>query len=522
MSYTLINQISSKPLNCNVGYTNSWLEVENDANRDLFAQATYVTNLADLPIQLSAADVQIGGVEIKDWDSDLRADVTTSDGLNALRVLSQDLESTIDDVTIGDKNGNHATVVPHLSSLNVTVTNLVDSSNVDAFGRLRVSEPTTLLDAKFLYNKLPLVFDEKLNGSASSTLSAEDAMVVMRTSANGDYAIRQTKYHFNYQPGKSIQAFFTGYVPQEANVTKRIGLFYALSAHPHEPQGGIYFEITGNDITCNTIKTRGTQRTTSISRNNWNVDKFDGSGPSGLTMELSAAQIFVIDYEWLSLGRVRFGFMLNGKTYYAHYINHLNGLDRPYITSPNLPVSYSIKQTGTGSGVMHHICSTVMIEGGEELIGKPLSVNSSLITNIGTANYEPLLAIRLKQGGLDTATVLKSVEVLNTGSAPAIYTVYLNPTIIGGTLTWNDLDNSSIQWADGNTGFTVTGGTVLYQSTVGSALGGSSVGDAFATIGEITKLGASIEDVSDVIVVAGKAVSNTSDLLAIIRLLERA
>ena len=101
MSYTLINQVSSKPINSNVGYNNSWLGVENDANRVLFAQASYVTNFADMPIILSAADVQIGGVEIKDWDSDLRADVTTSDGLNALRVLSQDLESSIDDITIG-------------------------------------------------------------------------------------------------------------------------------------------------------------------------------------------------------------------------------------------------------------------------------------------------------------------------------------------------------------------------------------------------------------------------------------
>jgi hypothetical protein len=119
MSYTLVNQVSSKPLNSNVGYNNSWLEVENDANRELFAQASYITNFDDLSISLSAGNVNIGGVEIKDWNSDLRADVTTSDGLNALRVLSQDLESSIDDITIGDKDGNFASVQSSVSALRV-------------------------------------------------------------------------------------------------------------------------------------------------------------------------------------------------------------------------------------------------------------------------------------------------------------------------------------------------------------------------------------------------------------------
>lgn len=119
MTYSLNNDLTAGVYNPNVAWTGSWVHVHNDAQRALFAQAAYVTNFADMPIMLSAADVQIGGVEIKDWDSDLRADVTASDGLNALRVLSQDLESTIDDVTIGDKNGNFATIQPTYSALKI-------------------------------------------------------------------------------------------------------------------------------------------------------------------------------------------------------------------------------------------------------------------------------------------------------------------------------------------------------------------------------------------------------------------
>lgn len=120
MSYTLVNQVSAGPHNCNVGYNNSWIKVGNDANRDLFAQASYVTNFEDFTVSLSAGDVNIGSVEIKDGNSGLRADVVAAgSGLNALRVISQDLESSVDDITIGDKQGNFATIQNSTSALRV-------------------------------------------------------------------------------------------------------------------------------------------------------------------------------------------------------------------------------------------------------------------------------------------------------------------------------------------------------------------------------------------------------------------
>lgn len=119
MSYTFVNQISVTPINSNVGYNNSWIHVENDANRELFAQANYITNFEDFTLTLSARDVNIGAVEIKDWNSENRVDVVADDGVNALRVLSQDLEASVDDITIGDKQGNFATIQASQSALRV-------------------------------------------------------------------------------------------------------------------------------------------------------------------------------------------------------------------------------------------------------------------------------------------------------------------------------------------------------------------------------------------------------------------
>jgi hypothetical protein len=114
------------PPSYNVGMaeTFSWIPVENDANRPLFARAGYITNLSDLTITLSAAGVTIGAIELKDGNSSRVADVEAiGGGYNALRVLTQDLESTSDSVAIGDLSGNIVGVNTTLSALNVFVSN---------------------------------------------------------------------------------------------------------------------------------------------------------------------------------------------------------------------------------------------------------------------------------------------------------------------------------------------------------------------------------------------------------------
>lgn len=150
MTYTLSNTLSTEPTNGNVGYNNSWVQVENNANRDLFAQASYITNFDDLTISLSAGNVTVGAVEIKDGNSGLKADVTESDGLNALRVLTQDLESSVDDITIGDRSGNFVTVQASQSALRVYP--VVQSGGYTKCETRTDGNPTFISDQIFIHN----------------------------------------------------------------------------------------------------------------------------------------------------------------------------------------------------------------------------------------------------------------------------------------------------------------------------------------------------------------------------------
>ena len=462
-----------------------------------YAVLTHISNTDDMQFSLSAGNINIS------LDTVELLLGTVIEQTNDLEKNTFDTASACDDIYWETVKLNNR---------------FEDSPLLDAFGRLRVSEPKTLLDAKHLYDKLPTLFSEKLSGTATSTFSAGDSMVVMSTSNPGDLVIRQTRYHFNYQPGKSLQAFFTGKLNPQPGIIKRMGLFQSLSSNPSIPTDGIYLEVTNDGPYFKIAKAAGTPHYMSFPRSEWNIDKLDGTGPSGLTVAMSAAQIFVIDYEWLSLGRIRFGFMQSGKTYYAHHINHINDLDRPYITSPNQPVRYEIIQTGATPGSMHHICSTVMIEGGEEDIGKPIALSDGEVTSIGTANYKALLAVRLKSSAHDSSVILKAVDVFNDGN-PGLYDVILNPSVTLGSLSWVDVDNTAVQYAAG--GATVSGGYSLFKSFVGSGIGGATISDSLTVAGEIAKLGINVDDQSDIIVLAAKSLTGTTSMYGILRLLER-
>jgi len=112
---------TSQAYNEGIAEAYSWVPIVGEAlGRPMYAKASYITNFSDMSIFLSASELSIGAVTIKDNNSGLNADVVSIPDYGAgLQVLTQDLESTIDDVTIGDKQGHYADVNTELSALNV-------------------------------------------------------------------------------------------------------------------------------------------------------------------------------------------------------------------------------------------------------------------------------------------------------------------------------------------------------------------------------------------------------------------
>jgi hypothetical protein len=198
----------------------------------------------------------------------------------------------------------------------------------------------------------------------------------------------------------------------------------------------------------------------------WNLDKMDGSGPSGVTLDFSKSQIFMFDYEWLGVGRVRCGFNVNGKNYYCHEFLNANNINGTYITDPNLPVRHEIRSVG-GLGSMKTICCSVMSEGGSD---SPAHVTRSVTLtagiNPGNNNRRGLLGIRLRSDRLDATNEIINVEVFpqinqqNT-FAPFKWELVHRPTPATG-VNWVDVgQSSSMQYAFGSTDLVITGGTIV-------------------------------------------------------------
>lgn len=413
----------------------------------------------------------------------------------------------------------------------VTITNSASSAIVvdlsrsyDAFGRVRVSEPYTLFDSKHLYDKNTLFFSEALSGNATSVHTVPDATVVMAVSTVGDYVIRQSRMRFNYQPGKSQLSFMTFTSGNyESNIIKRVGLFYSTSAVPYSVLDGIYFESNGqtNSYSFNIAKSAGTHAGTQTAvQSAWSIDPLNGSGSSGITLDFTKNQILLIDYEWLGLGTVRYGFVVNGTVYYAHAFAHSgdsDALTSTYMSTPNLPVRYEIRKVGSpaSKGQLGHVCSTVMSEGGFNPNGVVRSIDrgSTAITSPNNTNIFPILSIRLKPTALDSTILIESLDISIPANIAAGegygYMLILNPSLGTDNASWVDIDNSSLQYDVSR-----TNANTITLATSSVALDSGYMTSTSKTItinpGNAIKLGCSLQGVRDEIVLAGRRAAGTA------------
>jgi hypothetical protein len=524
-NYVLTNNLSAT-VNPNVAYCNSWIPVENNAGRPLFANASYITNLDNLSITLSSGNLDIGSVHITDKDSGLAATIAdVGIGLGALRVLSQDLESSIDDITIGDRNGNFAYVT--LSALNVFNTNPISSITVnnpitavqvlnpvssftllnssieisndignpvpvnitnqittapnptqlDAFGRLRVSTPLTLFDSSHRYRDNNLWSSLTAVGGTYAFNQNQGLMDLTVSALSGSSVIRETTKVFAYQPGKSLLVMNTFVMASSAtNLRQRVGYY--------GQDNGIYFQLDDNVISLveRSLVNGSPATETIVPRSSWNGDKLDGTGASGLTLDITKAQILWMDIEWLGLGSVRVGFIINGQYIVCHTFHHANIIASTYITTASLPLRYEItNKAATGvTKTMKQICSTVISEGGYELRGLQQAVGTAItapktLTTAGT--YYPVVSLRLKASPnrLDAIVILTALSMMPVSTGNFSWRVIANGTTGGGG-AWQDAGvDSAVEYKlDGTS---ITGGRILAEGylTANATYGNSSI-----------------------------------------------
>jgi hypothetical protein len=238
---------------------------------------------------------------------------------------------------------------------------------------------------------------------------------------------------------------------------------------------------------------------TKYPQSSWNIDKCDGTGPSGYNIDLTKMQMFYMDYSWYGAGFIRWGFRgPDGNVFYVHKVVNNNVNTEAYMRSGNLPARYESESRPPTTYITTTVGASDTFVGIASTAGFP-SAGTLCIRNADTYEYVNYTGIgttaftgltRGKSGNASLAlTVASGSNVATVGvgstanlqvgqrvisstglgipdgtyiSALGIGTVYLsqaatalNPTVAavpmgassGQTFTYSALDPTAVEFA---------------------------------------------------------------------------
>lgn len=373
---------------------------------------------------------------------------------------------------------------------------------IDAFGRARSSSPYTLFDSQNRYEKNDLWSETTATGGTVTYDANASTVLLNVTSSSGSEVVRQTYRSFSYQPGKSLLVFNTFVMPTaSSNQRIRVGYF--------STQNGVFLERDGADVyIVRRTYVTGTSVDTRVSQADWNGDRLDGTSDSGFTLDLTKAQILWQDFEWLGVGAVRCGFVIDGKLVTCHTFLNANSLTSVYMTTAILPLRYEITNTDAStSATLKQICSSVISEGGyEKKVALNVARMTAANTNIGSS-FVPLVSLRLASGRTGAVVIPDGYSVLPTAASSVTFEIVLvkNPTLTGES--WVATTSTNVEADLSATAY--TGGTIVQQQFVLASTQSSGITSGGGDYNWDLQLGADLAGTSDIYTVAIRALSGT-------------
>lgn len=340
----------------------------------------------------------------------------------------------------------------------------------DAFGRFRTSQPFTLYDSFNRFYDVDKLTVYSTGTGSTSTFDANGGTVVSSIgTGSGSAVYRESDRVFAYQPGKSLLILRTFCMNEpKSGLRQRVGYF--------DINNGVFLQRDGNEISfVIRSSSQGSIQEDKVTRDNWNITRLDGTSADKIVLDLSLAQILYINIEWLGVGTVECGFVINSQFIPCHRFYHSNvqGNTTTYMTTACLPIRSEIQNTTstTSTSSLRIICSTVISEGGYDLNGRPRSVGTELdgytMSGNNTRVLYPLVSIRLKAGREGAIVLPKDFSYAVSEANVFRYEVLTKAITTGGT--WLSLgDDSSVEYNLTASGFVNSGTTVLTGIIVSS------------------------------------------------------
>jgi hypothetical protein len=382
----------------------------------------------------------------------------------------------------------------------------IGGTNVDAFGRLRVSAPYTIFDSQNRY-AIDNQFDTSTATGGSTTYLPNESSVRMDvTTSSGSEVVRQTYRCMPYQPGKGLLLLATFVMnTAKTGLRQRVGYFGT--------QNGVFIQQSDSTVSfvLRSYISGSVSDARAVNQADWNGDKLNGTGDSGYTLDLTKAQILWMDFEWLGVGSVRCGFIIDGNYIVCHTFENANDITSVYMTTAILPIRYEITNTAATASAssMKQICSSVVSEGGYEQTSiEHVARRTTTKTSIGTT-FLPLVSIRLASTALNAVVLPVKFNVMPTSTGDDFEVI----------LAKNSTGLTSASWAAVSSDANVEQDTSATAMTVGTIVDIQYVKATNQSSGTINQpaaynwdlqLGSSLTGTSDIYTLGIRVLSGSS------------
>jgi len=377
----------------------------------------------------------------------------------------------------------------------------------DAFGRLQVSEPYTLFDSQNRYAS-DNQFSTSTTGTGTTSFLTNEAAVKMEVTSGGvGSVVRQSYRSMPYQPGKGLLVLATFVMDSNNSVdlTQRVGYYNSQNGVFFQRINGVFSFVLRSYVTGSVSDAR------TVNQSSWNGDKLDGTGPSGLTLDPTKAQILWMDFEWLGVGSVRCGFIINGVFILCHTFNNANEITSVYMTTAILPMRYEIISSSAIAASLKQICCTVISEGGYEQASiDHVARRTTIFNNIDTAaDFYPIVSIRLASTALGAVVIPNRIQFQPTTLQNYEIALIKNPTLTGAS--WAAVGSDANVEMDVSATAISAAGTIVQTGYIANTGGGGQTSTLAPTgYNWDLQLGASLASVSDIYTLGVRTISGAT------------
>ena len=329
------------------------------------------------------------------------------------------------------------------------------SPTMDAFGNLRVSSARVLGAYEYTNTDMADLFvDATSNGGTILRDADARHMLFSTTSASGSSVSRTSNRYHYYQPGVGNLVIITlahGDSGKENNVRE---WGYA------DESNGLLFRLSGETLqVVLRSDTSGTVEEQVIDRADWNGDKLDGTGTSGMTIDVTKANFYWIDFAWLGVGAARFGVLSpDGSRWVCHTFQNPNTNLGAYMATGSLPLHFHNYNTALTSGTSEFklICSAIYAESTVNYTYWRASIDSGdlkpVTTNTPIVSLKPAITVNGKLN--------------RVGIYPECLSIY----VTGGPVRVHVIDQATTLT---DSDWSIDNGTVLGDSAATACIGGS-------------------------------------------------